>query len=169
MTLVVNTSLQSGVFSKKYKLGLVTPLLKQPKIIRELLSNYRPVINLSFVPKIIERAVAAKLDEHLSSLEISKRAPSQSPYRSGFSTETAFRALQNDLLLAAGQGGGSLVLRLDLSAGFDTVDHRLLLGRLSFYCGIAGNVSSWFTSYIEGRKQSGTKSGEISAAIEQAH
>ena len=66
ITSIVNLSLQSGVFPSIFKHGLVTPLLKKPGLDKEDLSNYRPITNLSFVSKVLERIVSNQLDQHLS-------------------------------------------------------------------------------------------------------
>ncbi len=75
--------------------------------------------------------MSSQLDEHLALYDL--LSPSQSAYRAGHSTDTALLALQNDLLLAASRGDGCVVLLIDLSAAFDTVDHaRSLVVSLRF-------------------------------------
>jgi hypothetical protein len=59
ITSIVNLSLYSGAFPHQFKNGLITPILKKPKLHREILENYRPITNLSFVSKLIERAVSS--------------------------------------------------------------------------------------------------------------
>ena len=68
--------------------------------------------------------------------------------------------------LAAGRGHGCIVLLLDLSAAFDTIDHRLLLERLSSDCGISGTALAWFASYLHLRKQSVVIDGEESEPVD---
>ena len=63
---IVNMSLTSGVFPTKFKEALVFPLLKKSKLDPNVLKNYRPVSNLSFISKITEKAVAARFNKHLS-------------------------------------------------------------------------------------------------------
>ena len=92
------------------------------------MKNYRPVSNLSFVSKIIEKLVLSQLSDHLSANNLYNRF--QSAYRPGHSTETALLKIVNDLLFALDDGNVSLLARLDLSAAFDTVDHSVLLHRL---------------------------------------
>ena len=122
ITSIANASFQSGIFPQKYKHGMVTPLLKKPNLDKEVLSNYRPVTQLSFVSKILERLVSIQLDEHLSKHHL--LSPSQSAYRSGHSTETALLALQNDILQSAGRGRGTIVVLFDLTAAFDTIEQE---------------------------------------------
>jgi hypothetical protein len=107
------------------KHGFITPFLKKPTLDKEVLSNYRPVTNLLFVSKILERIVSKQLYIHLSIHDI--LSPAQSAYRPHHSTETALLAFQNDLLQAASHGHGCVVLLLDLNLVFDTIDHEILL------------------------------------------
>ena len=78
----------------------------------------------------------------------------QSAYRANHSTETALLSLFDDLLTTADAGDASALLLLDLSAAFDTVDHGILLNRLSRYFGLSASVLDWFRSYLSGRTKS---------------
>ena len=60
----------------------------------------------------------------------------------------------NDLLLSADQRNISLLVMLDLSAAFDTIDHSILLNRLQCDFGFDGIVLKWFHSYLTNRTQS---------------
>ena len=79
--------------------------------------------------------------------------PFQSAYKAFHSTETALVKVQNDILQAIDQRQSVILLLLDLSAAFDTVDHSTLLSRLSTSFGIKGTVLAWFQSYLTSRQQ----------------
>ena len=87
--------------------------------------------NLSFPSKILEKVVLRQLSNHLliNNLFYSH----QSAYRAGHSTETALLKIVNDLLSALDEDKVSLLSLLDLSAAFDTIDHSILLSRLSYF------------------------------------
>ena len=77
----------------------------------------------------------------------------QSAYKCGNSTETALLYIQNDILSAQDPGELTAFSLLDLSAAFDTIDHDLLLSRLTEWFGIDGVVLQWVRSYLTGRSQ----------------
>ena len=129
----------------------VIAILKKVGLDPDDLHNYRPISNLSFLSKILERAVAAQLQQHMSNHELYE--PLQSGFRARHSTETALIKITNDLLIAADSGHISILILLDLSAAFDTISHTILLTRLSDYLGLTGTALSWFQSYLTNRKQ----------------
>ena len=67
------------------------------------------------------------------------------------STETAMLESKNDIDVALDQGDGVLLVLLDLSTAFDTIDHKIMLSRTKSYCGITGNALKWLKSYMENR------------------
>jgi len=152
ITKIVNLALSEGIFPSLYKNALVTPLLKKHGLPAEDLASYRPISNLNFVSKIIERVIYSRLSAHLGSFP--SLSPFQSAYRPFHSTESALLRIQNDLLLAMDQQKLSALVLLDLSAAFDTIDHEILLTRLSSYFGISGCAHDLISSYLVDRTQS---------------
>ena len=87
ITRIVNDSLEAGTVHDVLKQAIDTPLLKKPNLDSNMLKNYRPVSNLLFISKIIEKAVLTQLQEHLSGNGLLETC--QSVYRKEHSTETA--------------------------------------------------------------------------------
>ena len=150
-TLIINTSLECADFSPELKRAFVTPLLKKAILDSEILKNYRPVSNLSFLSKLIERIVCVQLVDHLKQNNLYEVL--QSAYRQQHSTETALLRVQNDLLQAVDKHGGAILVLLDLSAAFDTIDHSKLLETLEKSFGISGSALQWVSSYLTDRTQ----------------
>ena len=95
--------------------------------------------------------IVSHLMSHLNRLNLS--CSFQSANRRGHSTETALLKVVNDLLLTMDKGKLSVLVLLDLSAAFDTIDHDILLYRLQHVFGIQGSVLYWFRSYLTKRFQ----------------
>ncbi len=146
---VVNTSLLSGTFPNSLKTAVVKPVLKKCNLDNTMLSNYRPISNLPFIGKIIENVVFNQLNNYLNSNGYLDNF--QSGFRVHHSTETALIKIINDIRFNSDSGKISVLVLLDLSAAFDTVDHNILLERLENWVGLSGMALKWFRSYLEGR------------------
>ena len=66
LTAMVNASLREGSLPESQKRAVVTPLFKKPSLDAQDMRNYRPVSNLSFVSKLVERIVASQLKDYLT-------------------------------------------------------------------------------------------------------
>ncbi|PIK43405.1 putative RNA-directed DNA polymerase from mobile element jockey-like [Apostichopus japonicus] len=77
----------------------------------------------------------------------------QSAYRRNHSTETALLRVRNDILVSMDNHKECILVLLDLTAAFDTIDHDILLQRLEHRFGINGTALKWFDSYLRGRTQ----------------
>ena len=95
--------------------------------------------------------VAARLNEHLNIGDL--MALFQSAYRAGHTTETTLTHVHNDVLRAIDDGQCVILVLLDLSPAFDTVDYSILLNRLNHCFGIGGKALTWFRSYLLNRTQ----------------
>ena len=149
ITTIIKKSLEAGHFPKSWKEALVCPLLKKPGL-DITFKNFRPVSNLAFLSKLIERAVFHQIHEHMFNTNLYPNA--QSAYRVHHSTETALLKVKNDILLNMNKQHVTLLVLLDLIAAFDTVKHNILLEALNTL-GLGGRVSKWFRSYLSGRSQ----------------
>ena len=167
ITRLVNLSLSSGDFPASQKTAIIRPLLKKPNLNPECLPNYRPVSNLSFISKLLERVVLQQLTAHLDDFQLI--SANQSAYRRGHSTETALLRVTNDLLMAVDSGCAAVLVLLDLSAAFDTVDHTILLKRLQNRYGIEGVAADWIKSFISGRSQLVSLDGVASDSVPLVH
>ena len=160
---IVNASLEQGVFPQSLRSAIVRPMLKKAGL--ELIEkNYRPVSNLAFLGKLIERAACNQIVDYTS--RSGKTEEYQAAYRAGNSTETALLKVQTDILEAIDKREVMCVILLDLSAAFDTVSHHLLLNRLKHRYGIEGKVLSWLQSYLSKRSQSVVVGNVVSKPVE---
>src|SRR5688572_27617532 len=152
ITHLINLSLSEGVFPTNFKNAVVTPLLKKPSLPKNEVSNYRPISNLNFISKVLERVLYSRLCYHLDSFP--SLSSFQSAYRKFYSTETALIRIHTDLCLAMDDQRVSALVLLDLSAAFDAVDHNILPSRLNSCFGISNTAYSLFSSYLSQRSQS---------------
>ena len=115
-------------------------------------NSFQIFSNLTLVSKIIEKAVAEQLTDHVKTFHLDEMY--QSAFKVLNSTETALLIkVQNDILRTVDDNKSVILLLLDLYPAFDTVDHLILLSRLSHRFGIRGNALAWFDSYLKSRKQ----------------
>jgi len=112
----LDMSFMGGIFPEYFKIGQITLLLKKPGADTKVPVSYRPIADLSTMSTILERLANKQLQEHFPfSLNFNTY---QSPFRSFHSTETGMTKVVNDLLTAVDSGKLSIILSLDVSAGF---------------------------------------------------
>ncbi|KAK3516005.1 hypothetical protein QTP70_000860, partial [Hemibagrus guttatus] len=160
ITTVINGSLTSGHVPTGFKKARVIPILKKPALDPSDISNYRPVSLLSFLSKILERVVCNQLSDYL--MQNNLHDPNQSGFKAAHSTETALLAVTEKLHAARSAKLSSVLILLELSAAFDTVNHKTLLSTLRSL-GICGTAWEWFASYLDGRSYQVTWKGLTSA------
>ena len=160
LTSIVNTSLSSGSFPSTIKDAIVTPILKKPSLDKNDYKNYRPVSNVPFLSKLIEKIALDRVNDHICKSNLSQKF--QSAYRSGHSTETALLRVKSDIMNAFDNRRAVFLVLLDLSAAFDTIDYSTLLTRLHDVFGISGQVYDFFESYLVGRTSRVKVASELS-------
>ncbi|KAK3539398.1 hypothetical protein QTP70_006301 [Hemibagrus guttatus] len=160
ITTVINGSLTSAHVPTVFKKARVIPILKKPALDPSDISNYRSVSLLSFLSKILKRVVCNQLSDYL--MQNNLHDPNQSGFKAAHSTETALLAVTEKLHAARSAKLSSVLILLDLSAAFDTVNHKTLLSTLRSL-GICGTAWEWFASCLDGRLYQVTWKGLTSA------
>ena len=135
-----------GHFSSKFKLALISPLLKKPK---SDLTNFRPISNLNTIGKILERLALSRFFPHISKSPSSSSL--HSAYRKFHSTETALLKLTNDIMETVDSGKITIFSLLWIC-----LQPLILWTTLHFFIdqhtfGLSGYVISWIHSYLTDR------------------
>ena len=148
---IVRQSFLNGIFPTSLKTSLVRPKLKKPDLETDLLANHRPITNIPFLSKILEKAASIQVHNDLNANNLFPAL--QSAYSKHFSTETALLRATDDILRTLAPNSEVVLVLLDLSAAFDTLDHQILLKRLRKYFNFTETALKWFSSYVLGRSQ----------------
>ena len=136
---IANLSLEQGVFPTKLKIAIVSPLYKAKDPM--FFNNYRPISLLSVFSKIIERFMYNRLLKFIDKNNLLNEF--QFGFRNNHSTFMALLVLIENLVTALDDGNCAVGRFLDFQKAFDTVDHCILLDKLSFY-GVRGIAHDWF-------------------------
>ena len=149
ITKIVNLSLNKGAFSNQWKKAIVKLLLKAKKK-GTTHSNYRPVSNLPFISKVVERCTLQQFTPHCDNHTLLPHF--QITYGKHHGCETSLLKLTNDILWGMEKQQVTSMIILDLSAAFDTVDHELLLKVLKHKFGVTDMDLEWYKNYLILRK-----------------
>ena len=163
LTQLVNLSLESGNFPAALKSAIVRPLLKKSNLDTSVFKNYRPVSNIPYVSKLIEKIVVKRIDNYMTTHHLHEQC--QSAYRKHHGTETALVKIHNDILRSLDEQRGIVLVMLDLSAAFDTIDHNLLLNRLRTRLGVEGVALRWLSEYYKDRTQATIIKDAVSGSL----
>ena len=147
---IINTSFATGEIPRDLKKAMIRPILKKPTLDKESFHNYRPISNLPFLSKVMERAAFSRLLEYLQ--ENNLLDSRQSAYRPHHSVETLLTDLTDHILMQMDMGNITALVLLDMSSAFDTVEHSILTERLRSF-GVGGLTLNWFNSYLSDRSQ----------------
>ena len=142
----------SGNMPSNLKEAILIPLIKKACLDPEIFNHFRPISNLTYLSKLMEKVVATRLFDHMTTNGLHECL--QSSYKKYHSTETALTCIHDDILWAVDEKQCVILLLLDLSAVFDTIDHDMLLSRLWKYIGLRDTALNWFKSYLSQRQQS---------------
>ena len=148
ITLIVNQSLNTGVFPDHLKKAKVIPVFKKDD--KTLLKNYRPISLLPIISKILEKIVYSQLSHYFIKNQLFN--PYQYGFRTNHSTEHAVLEITDRIISSMDQGDTPVAIFLDLSKAFDTLNHKVLVDKLAYY-GIQDTSLAWFTSYLSNRVQ----------------
>ena len=148
LTRIFNLSISSGEVPDSLKIAKVVPIYKKSD--PQVFSNYRPVSVLPSFSKIIERLVFNRCVDFIDKHKILNT--NQYGFRTGPSTYMAIVDFVDNICNAVENNQQSIGIFLDLSKAFDTIDHNILLHKLTYY-GFRGKALDWFSSYLSNRKQ----------------
>ena len=149
LTILCNASIREASLPTSQKRSILLPILKRDGLDPDDPSNYRPIANVTFLSKVLERIVASQI---ISYLDVNELIPSeQSGFRRYHSTETLLLRLLSEIHSAIDRGQVTLLALFDVSSAFDAVDHSILLKRLSISFGMTGQPLEWLRSFLEDR------------------
>jgi len=150
VTQIINLSLHQGYFQHCWKCSLVIPLIKKLGL-DCIFKNYRPISNLSYVSKLVE---AAAIDQYVSHLHQNGQMPKKNAaYSKHQSTATILLRVHSNILNNMDNQRITLLVLLDLSAAFDTIDIDILSSIFSEKFKITGTAANWFREYLTNRHQ----------------
>ena len=163
---LINLSYEECTVPARLKHSIITPLLKRSGLRVDDYSSYRPIANLPYASKLLERHVAAQIRLHIQCNDIGD--PFQSAYRPSHSVETAIVCIQDDILRSLDARKHVILVLLDLSAAFDTINHEILLTELH-RIGVHGDAHRWIESYLTDRTQCVSVNDHLSCVMRPKH
>ena len=148
ITAMVNCSIRTAVFPEAWKEALVKPIpkVRDPTELKDI----RPISILPFLSKIIEKIVCTQMTEYLEANNILPQK--QSGFRASRGTATALMDVIDDILAGQDRGEGTILVLLDFSRAFESINTSLMISKLTYY-GFNDATVKWFTSYLTGRTQ----------------
>ena len=148
LSMIFNLSFSSGQYPNLLKMAKTIPIFKKDS--RLLVCNYRPISLLSNVNKILEKLMFNRVYAFLEKYKCIYKL--QFGFRSKHSTNHALVEITETIRRALDEGKNACGVFVDFQKAFDTVNHDILVGKLSHY-GIRGISNKWFSSYLSNRSQ----------------
>ena len=146
MTYLINLSITNGNFPKLMKRAIINPLFKCRE--KHLITNYRPISLLITLSKILEKVVHSQM---VTFLEFNNMFfDCQFGFRMNHDTVTAVDFFCSEIINAHEKRQQTGAIYIDLSKAFDTLDHKIMLRKLS-NLGIRGIANDWISSYLKDR------------------
>ena len=130
---IFNLSLSNGIFPNVFKIAKVIPIHKKDD--QTHVTNYRPILLLPSISKVLEKIMNKRLNSFLLVNNILNS--SQFGFRNNFSTELAIIQLLDKIIDSLSRKEHIIAIFMDLSKAFDTIDHNILLYKIKNY-GIRG-------------------------------
>ena len=157
LTALINQSINTGIFPKLLKISKVCPVYKDGE--KKLFSNYRPISLLPSFSKVYEKVIFSRMISFITKKSI--LIENQYGFRENHSSYMALLDLQDKITSALDKQKFALGIFVDLQKAFDTVNHSILLEKLSHY-GFRGVPLKWLSSYLSNRTQFTTYNSKIS-------
>lgn len=161
ITHIVNFCLAECEFPTMWKSAVVTVLPKKSK--PENFKDLRGISILPTISKILEKVIEQQVRVYLVNNNILPTV--QSGFRPGHSCTTALLHIVDDVIEATDQGLCTVLILLDFSRAFDTVNHELLKAILG-YLGFAEEAIRLFDSFLRNRKQKVKIDDKISSSVD---
>ena len=161
LTLIINQSLNSGIFPDQLKIAKVTPIFKKGD--KQIITSYRPISVLPVISKIFETVIHEQLSEYFVTNNLF--SPQQYGFRKNSSTELAALELLDRLLIQLDSRKIPVNFYIDLSKAFDSLRHDILLQKLSYY-GITNKAKLLLESYLKNRIQF-VQIGDVRSTMKQ--
>ena len=147
LTMIFNKCIKESTFPNLLKIAEIIPLHKGGEKTNS--TNYRPISLLPIFGKLFEKVIANRITKFFDKNNVI--TPHQYGFRRNHSTELAVTEIHNKLLRNMDEGKHTCTIFLDLAKAFDSVDHKILLGKLEKY-GIRGGTLKLLESYLSGRQ-----------------
>lgn len=147
LTNLINRSVKMGSYPETLKMGCVRPIFKKGK--KDEYSNYRPITLLPSVDKIVEKFICEQMHTYFRKHDVIYT--NQFGFQQGKGTAELLSKFIDEVNEYLNDKNNVLVLFIDFSRAFDTLDHTKLIKKLD-ECGIRGPLLNWCKNYLQDRK-----------------